>query len=63
MLIAKVKGTKVVLELAEGTQTISNVNPDSADADLVTLAEAVGSLCAQRIDKIHKVVETNLINV
>ncbi|MBP3886703.1 MAG: hypothetical protein J6F30_03455 [Cellulosilyticum sp.] len=62
MVTAKIKGTKVVLKLAEGSQTISNCNTKATDEELYALGNAVSKLEAQRVDAITKVVETALIN-
>lgn len=62
MVTAALKGTKVVLKLAEGSQTITNCNTTANDEALYALANAVGKLEAQRVDAITKVVETTLIN-
>ena len=61
MVTTVVKGTKVVLKLAEGSQTISNCNIEATDEELYKLGSAVSKLEAQRVDEITKVVESTLI--
>ena len=62
MVSTEIKGVKVVLKLAEGSQTISNCNVEATNEKLYALATAVGKLEAQRVDAITKVEETTLIN-
>ncbi len=62
MVSTAIKGVKVVLKLAEGSQTISNCNVEATNENLYALATAVGKLEAQRVDAITKVEETTLIN-
>lgn len=62
MITTALKGMKVVLKLAEGSQTIANCNEAATDEKLYALATAVAKLEAQRVDSITKVVETTLIN-
>lgn len=54
------KSTKVVLKLAEGSQTIGNVRPTATDENIYALGNAVSKLCNQRCEEIIKVVETTL---
>ena len=62
MVSATLKGTKVVLKLAEGSQTISGCNPTATDEQLYALGDAVSKLEAQSVDAVTKVVESTLIN-
>lgn len=62
MVTSAVKSMKVVLKLAEGSQTITNCSAAASDEALYTLGNAVGKLEAKRVDAITKVVETTLIN-
>ena len=62
MVKAELKSTKVVLKLAEGSQTISGCNASATDEQLYALGNAVGKLEAQRVDTITKVTENTLIN-
>lgn len=57
-----VKGTKVVLKLAEGSQTISGCKLTATDTELYALGSAVSKLEAERVDQMTKVVESTLIN-
>lgn len=62
MITSALKSMKVVLKLAEGSQTIAGCNPSATDEQLYQLGTAVGKLEAQNVDAITKVVETALIN-
>lgn len=56
----KLKGVKVVLDLAKGSQTISNCKGDATADELYTLGTAVASLQNEALDQIVKVQETIL---
>ncbi|PHV70188.1 hypothetical protein CS063_11970 [Sporanaerobium hydrogeniformans] len=58
---ADVKGVKVVLKLAKGTQTISNCQKTADDEALFTLGHAVGGLTQEGVETVSKVVESTLI--
>ena len=60
-ITAHPKSMKVVLKLAEGQQIISGCKIDATNEQLYALGKAVGSLEAQRVDVITKVLETTLI--
>lgn len=62
MVTAKEEGTKIVLKLTEGSQTIADCNPSANDEQLYALGTAVGSLEKKEIDTISKVVESVLIS-
>ena len=62
MVTAELKSTKVVLKLAEGSQTISGCNQAATDDQLYALAKAVSKLEAQSVDTVTKVTETTLVN-
>ena len=61
MVTADLKGVKVVLKLAKGSQTISECNKDATDDQLHALAGAVAKLEKEPVDTITKVIETTLI--
>jgi hypothetical protein len=58
---AEVKGVKVVLKLAKGSQTISNCSQSASDEALYEIGEAVASLQEEEVTNLSKVVETILI--
>lgn len=62
MVTSSLKSTKVVLKLAEGSQSITGCNQAATDEQLYALGLAVGKLEAQSVDAITKVVESTLIN-
>ncbi|MBE6023244.1 MAG: hypothetical protein E7231_08435 [Cellulosilyticum sp.] len=61
MVTAALKSTKVVLKLAEGSQTISGCNTVATDENLFALGQAVSKLEAQDVEAVTKVVESTLI--
>ena len=60
-VISEVKGTKIVLDLVKGTQTISKVNASATDTEAMKLANAVATLQEYEVEKVKKVVETTLV--
>lgn len=62
MVSAALKNTKVVLNLAKGSQTISGCNKAATDTQLYALGSAVASLEAESLESITKVVESTLVN-
>jgi hypothetical protein len=58
---AEVKGVKVVLKLAKGSQTISNCSQGASDEALYEIGDAVASLQEEEVTNLSKVVETILI--
>ena len=62
MVSAALKSTKVVLNLAKGSQTISGCNKGATDTQLYALGTAVASLEAESLESITKVVESTLVN-
>lgn len=61
MVTSKMAGIKVVLDLNEGSQTISNCNKSATDEQLHNLGKAVASLEKEGVEAISKVVEYSLI--
>ena len=61
MVEAVAKNVKVVLKLAEGSQTISDCSMSATNDQLFALATAVGTLTKEAIDTVSKVEETLLI--
>lgn len=55
------KGVKVVLDLKEGTQTVSGCNLSATDDQLYALAMAVAQLEDEDVVDVTKVVETTLM--
>lgn len=62
MITADIKGTKVVLKLAEGSQTVTDCNIGATNEQLYALATAVAKLEKEELEGVTKVVETNLIS-
>ena len=62
MVSAALKGVKVVLKLAEGSQTISDCNAKATDEQLYALGNAVSKLEAEHVQAISKVTESVLVN-
>ena len=58
---ADVKGVKVVLKLAKGSQTIPNCAKAAGDEALFQLGQAVSSLTKESVETVSKVVETTLL--
>lgn len=61
MVTAALKSVKVVLKLAEGSQTISGCNAQATDEQLFALGNAVSKLEAQSVNAVTKVVESTLV--
>ena len=61
MALAVKKGVKVVLKLADGSQTISDCNMSATDDELFALGTAVSKLVKEEVETITKVEETALI--
>lgn len=61
MVTADVKGVKVVLKLAKGSQTISNCSKLASDEELHIIGTAISALEASEVTSITKVVETTLV--
>ena len=57
----KIKDVKVVLNLTKGTQTIPNCKPDAEAEKLHDLGTAIGDLHEEDVEKIYKVVESELV--
>ena len=55
------KDVKVVLKLAEGSQTISECNMEATDEQLFNLGSAVAKLTKEELETISKVEETLLL--
>lgn len=62
MISGIVKDVKVVLKLAEGSQTIPGCNQAATDEQLYALGSAVGLLELKDVEAINKVEETMLIS-
>lgn len=60
-VVKELKGVKLTLDLAKGTQTISNCNPSATDEQLNSLGKAVSALCKEETEQIIKVEENVLI--
>lgn len=60
-ITADLKGVKLVLKLAKGSQTISNCNRAATDEALNSLGKAVATLQKEELETVVKVVETTLI--
>lgn len=60
MVSEELKGVKVVLKLAEGSQTIPDCNPSATNEQFHKLGTAVGKLEAQTVTAMSKVVESTL---
>ena len=61
MALAVKKGVKVVLKLADGSQTISDCNMSATNDQLFALGSAVSKLEKEEVETITKVEETTLI--
>ena len=57
-----VKGVKLVLKLAKGSQTVSNCSQSATDEALYALGQAVGTLQNEEVESVSKVIETALIS-
>lgn len=62
MITADIKGTKVILKMTGGSQTIPDCNQDATNNELYALATAVAKLEKEALEGITKVVETILIS-
>ncbi len=58
---ADLKDVKVVLKLAEGSQSITKCNKQATDEGLYAMGKAVATLESQPLEAITKVVESTLI--
>ena len=62
MVSAALKNTKVVLKLAQGSQTIPDCNKEATDAQLYALGSAVAMLEQEALESMTKVEESTLVN-
>lgn len=52
---------KVSVKLVKGSVTVSKLDTEATDVNLVKFGNAVGALCSEAVDKIYKVETLKLV--